>query len=143
MLPLHPLPLLQVITSAPGHPILQEVLHMMINRARQGFNVSYEHMVHHHTGPGIWTQAVARALGLQSHSARDIARAVWTEPAAYRRAHAMGACVVAASFWGDTVPQNARNLYWSRESIRDELYPSWIKERDKLLRDAGVASETQ
>lgn len=123
---------MQVIASVAGHPILNEVIHLILARAKQGFNVSDEHMVHYHTGPAIWTEAILNVLGLQGLNATAAATAVWTDPAAYSKARSLGVCVVAASFWGTRYAQNTRHMYGSL-NFKEQGYPRWREERNVLL----------
>ncbi|KAL4855480.1 Initiation-specific alpha-1 [Chlorella vulgaris] len=44
------------IMSAPKHPVLRAVLELIIQRAKDGVDVTYEHFVHKHTGPGKASQ---------------------------------------------------------------------------------------
>jgi mannosyltransferase OCH1-like enzyme len=66
-----------VIASVPDHPILRAVLHAALKSLEGGVKCAYEHMVHAHTGPGVWTEGIRNALGLpDSANAADIAKAV-------------------------------------------------------------------
>lgn len=88
-------------------------------------------MVHHHTGPGIWTEAILNTLNLQGLNATAAATAVWTDAEVYSRARSLGVCIVAASFWGTRYAQNTRHMYGSL-NFKEEGYPRWRQERGVL-----------
>ena len=46
------------MAAAPGHPILKKIIEVMLDRWREGIRYHYEHMVHHHTGPGVVTKGI-------------------------------------------------------------------------------------
>jgi hypothetical protein len=85
----------------------------------------------------VFTEAVSISLGLPaSLTAAGITKAVWTDPAVYRRARGLGVCIVANSFWSHPIsPQNVKNLFGST-TFKDKWYPSWIDERREVLKNA-------
>jgi inositol phosphorylceramide mannosyltransferase catalytic subunit len=60
------------IVATPGHPVLAEVLHLIEKRFQSGIDTTYEHFVHKHSGPGIWTDAIRKVLGLSDLTAKEI-----------------------------------------------------------------------
>jgi inositol phosphorylceramide mannosyltransferase catalytic subunit len=60
------------IAAAPGHAAMKAVLKLILQRARAGIDTSYEHFVHKHTGPGVWTDAICEVLGLPNKCAAEI-----------------------------------------------------------------------
>eukprot|EP00775_Hariotina_reticulata_P005666 gene5666-5903_t len=134
---------MKTLASVPRHPVLRQVITHIISKAQRGINTTFEHFVHHHTGPGVFTEAVGSALGLLGHTAADIAKAVWTCPAVYRRARALGVCIMAHSFWSHPIsPQNVKNLFGSA-TFRDKWYPSWTEERRDMLKKAVITMSRQ
>jgi mannosyltransferase OCH1-like enzyme len=128
-----------VIASVSGHPILHATLHAALQSLEGGVQCAYEHMVHAHTGPGVWTEGIRNALGLPGHaSAADIATAVWTDASVYQRAREMRACIVAADFWGGKQAQNANNKY-SSSWKEGSPFGSWTKERQQLQKRTKAA----
>eukprot|EP00775_Hariotina_reticulata_P009388 gene9388-biopygen11258 len=130
------------LASAPGHPVLRHVITRVVQGAKQGINATYDNVVHQHTGPAVFTVAVADALGLAGHqSAVSIAKAVWTNATIYKRARALGLCIADKSFFAG---QNARNLYGSQFFNTTE-YPSWLQEHaaNKMLMLASSNSKPQ
>lgn len=127
-----------LIAAAPGHPIVRAALSIALRSVEDGFDCGYEHMVHEHTGPAVWTRAFGDVLGLgQDATAAQISKAAWTDPAVYKRARALKVCVVAYTFFGsrwagkaNTTAQNAENLYSS--TWEDGPNKSWLKEREKV-----------
>lgn len=102
---------MQVIASVPGHPVLASVIQLVLQRAAGGFDATFDHMVHKHTGPAVWTDAIRMVLQLPPKAdAGAIARAAWTQNRVYRRARALGVCIMAASFFGGDHAQSAKNL---------------------------------
>jgi len=125
-----------IIAAAPGHPILQAALQSALRNAGQGFDCTYAHMVHGHTGPAVWTSAFVEVLGLpRETNAAGIARAAWTNATVYQRARELGVCIVAPTFWGapgNSTAQNARNWYSSQWSKGHPNTP-WLKDKDQLV----------
>jgi alpha 1,6-mannosyltransferase len=134
-----------IIAAAPGHPLMRSVLQASLRSVQDGFRCSYEHMVHAHTGPGIFTQGIREGMGLPDHySAADIARAAWTNATVYQRAREMRVCFVAGEFWGDYgqhKAQNAKNHFSSLwEGGNSTTTPSWTLERQQLVKKWASAS---
>jgi mannosyltransferase OCH1-like enzyme len=130
-----------IIAAAAGHPVLRSAMQIALESMRDGFDCTYEHMVHAHTGPAVWTQAIADVLGLdRSTSAHDITVAAWTNAAVYQRARQLRVCIVAPTFWGapfpyNTTAQNAQNLYSSQWG-RGAPNTPWVKERQHVIATA-------
>ena len=59
------------IAASPGHPALKGVIDLMMSRLK---NPNYDmlHMVHHHTGPAMFTQGVLDGLGLENLSRKNL-----------------------------------------------------------------------
>lgn len=135
-----------IIAAAPGHPVLRSVLELAMRSVEHGVNCTYEHLVHQHTGPGIFTQAFRQVLGLpDGTSAAGIAQAAWTNTTVHQRARQLRICIVASTFWGapephDTSAQNAQNLYSSSWKAGNPNGRSWVQEREQLLKAAAAAS---
>ena len=135
------------IASVPGHPVLRATLQRALRSLQQGMKCADKHVVHTHTGPGIWTAGLRDALGLTnaSYTAADVSRAVWTDPVVYRRARSMRLCVVAPDFLGQpgsTPAQNAQNHYSSQWGDAAPNKP-WIVERDQLAKAVSNTSATE
>jgi alpha 1,6-mannosyltransferase len=125
--------------SVPGHPVLRSVLHVALRSLEGGMQCAYDHMVHAHTGPGVWTEGIRKALGLPDKFRRagDVARAAWLDPEVYQRARELRLCIVARDFFGKVkgskVPaQNVQNMYSSKWKDEGPNTP-WIRERARLV----------
>ena len=46
-----------------GHPALKKMIELIVARAGEGIDLAYEHFVHRHSGPGIFTDGIRRWLG--------------------------------------------------------------------------------
>jgi alpha 1,6-mannosyltransferase len=128
-----------IIAAAPGHPLIRSVLQAALRSVQDGFRCSYEHMVHVHTGPGVFTKGIREGLGLPDHyNAADIARGAWTNATVYQRARELGVCFVAGDFWGDyggKKAQNAKNHFSSQwGGGNSTTIPSWTTERQQLVK---------
>lgn len=72
------------IMAKPEHPVLTRVIGLVLERASRGVDTNYQHFVHYHTGPGVWTDALrlyldiaeteppSDAYGYPNDDARDI-----------------------------------------------------------------------
>lgn len=118
------------IASRPGHPALRTVLDLIARRALEGpVDTSDKHFVHHYTGPGVWTEAIATVLGFaSSSSSASIYRAVWTDARARQRAEDLGMTMVHANFFHGV---NVFHRYGSITS-KDAGYVSWTQERERV-----------
>lgn len=123
--------------SVPGHPVLRSVLHVALRSLEGGMQCGYAHMVHVHTGPGIWTEGIRNALGLPDDlSAGEVARAAWLDPEVYQRARELRLCIVASDFFGDVQgfkvsAQNVKNMYSSQWKDEPPNTP-WVLEKARL-----------
>lgn len=123
--------------SVPGHPVLRSVLHVALRSLEGGMQCGYDHMVHAHTGPGVWTEGIRKALGLPDHfSAGDVARAAWLDPEVYQRVRELRVCIVASDFFGDVpgtkvTAQNVQNMYSSQWKEEPPNTP-WVLEKVRL-----------
>ncbi|KAF6263852.1 hypothetical protein COO60DRAFT_1664714 [Scenedesmus sp. NREL 46B-D3] len=134
------------IASVPGHPVLRSTLHLALQSLQQGVKCQYDHMVHLHTGPGVWSAGLRHALGLpDNHSAADIARAAWTDAVVYQRAREMRLCIVASEFFGGVMPQNVKNHYSSQWVDSEARNASWLVAMAQLgerLKSAAASTPT-
>lgn len=48
--------------ASPGHPVLQRVLDLIVERFQKGIDYSNEHFVHEHSGPAVWTDAIREIM---------------------------------------------------------------------------------
>ena len=116
-----------MIASEPHHPILAEVIELMVKRAKNHRLYEIDGFVHVLTGPAVWTAAIARFLGLsESLSAADIGKAAYNDPTTKERVKEFGICIVLPSFWGGDSAVNAKNMYGS-QNFHDK-YASWLDE---------------
>jgi len=110
------------IVSEPRHPILKKVIELIVEKARSGFDTTYEHFVHDYTGPGIWTRAVNASLGFpENEKALNV----------YKNRHTFtgnGVRLEDDKFFSG---KNVNNLYGSTQF--GDGYISWTTERDALL----------
>jgi hypothetical protein len=122
-----------MIASVPGHPVLRSTLHVALKSLEEGVRCDYAHMVHAHTGPGVFTQGIRIALELPGHyTAADMARAVWTDAGVYQRARDLRLCIVAPEFLGGGVPaQNVKNHFSSQWKGEVPNVP-WVLAKERL-----------
>ena len=59
---------LQAFASIGNHPLLKLVVELILERSEGGIDPRDENFVHWHTGPGAWTSAIAKFLGLGGES---------------------------------------------------------------------------
>ena len=78
---------------------------------------------------GVWTAAIATVLGFEENAtSKSILRAVFSDPAAYKRAHDLGVCLVGYDVFNKV---NVQNLYGSQNF--GDGYVKWIDERTKHM----------
>ena len=78
---------------------------------------------------GVWTAAIATVLGFEENTAsRDVFRAVFSDPAAFKRARDLGVCLVGSDAFNNA---NVQHLYGSQHF--GEGYVRWIDERKKHM----------
>jgi len=119
--------------AVPGHPVLKAVIDLVVRECEKGIDLSDEHFVHRHTGPGIWTRAIHQTLGYPpEQKARHTYTLYQTQPEHRRRFDAMGIRLEDRPFF---YSQMVRNLYGSTQ-FTDDGYVSWTDQRDQLLRAA-------
>lgn len=111
--------------AAPGHPLFRTAVERIVRLAwaEGGVDTRFEHFVHKHTGPGIWTEAVSDVL--TGGDATLNARPLWE-----RFGHDTGKAGIVlqpyAFFNGGVV----RNLYGS---VRfGDGYVQWVSQRDAM-----------
>lgn len=116
------------ILSAPQHPILANVIRLIVDDAMNGIQMDDEHFVHRHTGPGIWSRAIHQTLGFpEDQKAIDTYRQYTKGDSRFKR---YGVRLEDQSFFaGD----NVRNLYGSTQF--GDGFASWTNERDKLYKE--------
>lgn len=126
------------IAAVAGHPVLRAALEVALRSVKDGFDCTYEHMVHAHTRPAVWTQAFRDVLGLRGVASKaDIVGSVWTNSTMFQRACDLRICIVAPTFWGgpyphNTTAQNAQNLYSSQWDKGNPNIP-WVTERQQVI----------
>lgn len=115
------------IVSVPKHPILKNVINMIVQLCKLGIDISDEHFVHKYTGPGIWTKAINHTLGFKPEQ-KSITTWDYSKQAKYKpKFLKLGLKLESKSFFnGD----NVKNLFGSTQF--SDGYDSWTKERDKL-----------
>jgi len=116
------------IAGTKGHPILKQAIELIIERGKNGINKSVKDFVHYHTGPGVWSAAVAKSLGLdENKQAIEILKMVWTNKEIGKKARDMRLCLMSQGFFNG---QNVKNHYASQMKIDDGTYTSWLKESE-------------
>lgn len=122
----------QAFAGVAGHPMLRRVLELIIQRAKDGIDVSNGHFVHFHTGPAAWTDAIRSYLGYDYKErwpgADVVIKEVWSNPIMYRLARSVGICLMDWWFYdGDTSETRVRHLFASQKFDKSE-YTSWLTE---------------
>lgn len=109
-----------------GHPALESIINLIVERAANGIDTANEHFVHHHTGPGIFRDGVKRWLGLPEESIAGLVRrsAEGALPPGTR-------ILDARAFDGGYVKHFFASEHWPDD------YASWKKEREILQADAA------
>jgi len=119
------------IASVAGHPILKMVIEMIVNECSNGIDLSDEHFVHKYTGPGIWTRAINKVVGLPEGQQAIDTWKVYNNPKTQIRFKNLGIHLESKRFFNG---ENVRNLYGSVKFGND--YHSWTKERQKLVEES-------
>lgn len=116
------------IASVSGHKVLKTVIDMIVSEFNKGIDLTNEHFVHKHTGPGIWTRAINKTLGLNvDQKAIDTWR-LYQDPKHKSKFTKLGIRLESRDFFNREYVQN---LYGSTQ-FKDDNYTSWIAERDKI-----------
>jgi mannosyltransferase OCH1-like enzyme len=110
------------VAASPGHPALGRALEIIEQRARAGSDTAYEHFVHRHTGPGVWTDAIREWLGLEGMSPTEIYQN-YSNHAAERGIQILPAW----SFERELVRHD-----FGSATYRGDGYASWVDERKRL-----------
>lgn len=124
--------------SAPGHPILQRTLELIIHRGRHGISFENEDFVHYHTGPAVFTTAIIDVLFQNfpvnySRNAIQSFRDVWNMPdVQYHVRSTLKACIVGTSFFKNDVAQNLYASQWSDDEINGS-FSSWVQDVHKII----------
>jgi mannosyltransferase OCH1-like enzyme len=108
--------------AAPGHTCLDAVMELLIERAAGGIDTSYEHFVHFHTGPGVWTDAITASLGSDESDMIALSRRNDLP-----RARDLGVCILDWRYFNGF---KVRHLFGSR--TWGGGYGRWIEERERL-----------
>ena len=58
--------------AQPRHPVLEQVLELIVERWQQGVDLSQPYLTHYLTGPGIWTQVIANHFDFANANAQKI-----------------------------------------------------------------------
>jgi mannosyltransferase OCH1-like enzyme len=116
------------IAAESGHPVFDLVLRLIVERARPGIDLSSEHFVHEHTGPGIWTRAMRQILNLENLPVAEIYQK-------HRNAAALAGIRILPM---GTFERGLVRHAFGSIAFRGEGYASWTEERDSLnLRHKG------
>lgn len=122
------------LASVPGHPLLQNVIELIIERGKNGILVQ-ENFVHYHTGPAVFTDAIIGAFLGADHigniKAGALFNKVWTDPAYQAKAKEYRACFMGVDFFNTGVVQNHFASQWTEEN---EAFSSWREDADIILK---------
>ena len=116
------------IVSSPGHPILKMVIDMVVTEFQNGIDINYEHFVHKHTGPGIWTKAINTTLGFKPDQKAIDTWKCYHNPKFKNKFEKMGIRLESKDLFSR---EYVKNLFGSTQ-FKDG-YESWITEKKKLL----------
>ena len=111
--------------AEPGHPALEQIIALMVERAAAGIDTAYEHFVHKHSGPGIFTDGIRQWAGQPEAGPRQL-----VEASAGGRLEAGVRVLDSSAFRGRYVKHFFASLSWPED------YASWRKERE-ALKDGG------
>jgi len=116
------------LASVPRHPLFKAVLDAIVRTAREGIDVSNEHFVHKHTGPGIWTRAIHEFLGypIEQKAQHTFHLYQTTDRDRFQK---WGIRLEDRAFFSRKV---VKNLYGSTQF--SDGYVSWMEQRDALRR---------
>ncbi len=112
------------IASDAGHPVLAMVLEMIVARWQSGPDLSHSSITHYLTGPGVWTDAIAKHLHFSGRSAREI----YTRFAQQDTSLQM---LDEHAFTRDLVMHHFGSNHWSKSN----QYVSWVTEEGRLQRE--------
>ncbi len=110
--------------SVPGHPCLDAVVDLLIERAAGGIDTTYEHFVHFHTGPGLWTDSIRSTLEFDEQDMISLSKRK-----DLLRAHELKVRILDRRYFNGL---KVRHLFGSR--TWGGSYGRWIEERGKLLK---------
>ncbi len=106
--------------TAPGSALTAHALDLVMERWHEGIDTSRKHFVHHHTGPGLWTDAVRRLFGAEGD-----ARTVYRE--------CVGTCANVQLLDADALNGRLVRHHYGSQHWRDEAkYGSWLDDRERL-----------
>ena len=116
------------LASVPRHPLYKAVLDAIVSTAEEGIDVSNEHFVHKHTGPGIWTRAIHEFLGypIEQKAQHTFHLYQTTDRLRFQK---WGIRLEDRTFFSRKV---VKNLYGSTQF--SDGYVSWMEQRDALRR---------
>lgn len=111
------------IASVAKHSLLATVLEMIVARWQDDPDLSRPNLTHYLTGPGIWTEAIARYSGATIGSAHDI-----------YRAHQDNNNTLSLSLLNEQAFNNqfVRHHYGSTTWRESDNYVSWTSQSSKL-----------
>lgn len=122
------------LVSVPRHPLFEYVLTLIVEEAQRGVDVSQEHFVHQHTGPGMWTRAIHQFLGFpKEQKAQHTYRLFQTTERA--RFEKWGIRLESERFFSKEM---VKNLFGSTQF--GDGYVSWMVQRDALTRQTRDSS---
>jgi len=104
-----------------AHPALGGLIELMVRRAADGIDTGYEHFVHKHSGPGIFTDGIRAWTGRMDEGPRELvaASSAGELPEGLR-------VLDAAACNGRYVKHFFASVSWPED------YASWRKEREAL-----------
>lgn len=114
------------MAAVPGHRAFEKVLQLIVARALPGIDINYEHFVHWHTGPAVWTAGICAELGLPLTKSSAIFQNHRREATAHRIQ-----ILPAGTFNGSLVSHAFGSKYYSKYD-----YVRWLDERDRIKKQA-------
>ena len=107
--------------AEPGHPALGHLIELIVKRAAEGIDTGYEHFVHRHSGPGIFTDGIRQWLGRPDAAPPGLV----ADCSAGRLSEGVR-ILEATAFNGRHVKHFFASVSWPAD------YASWRKEREAL-----------
>jgi len=112
------------LAATPKHPALKEVIDLVVARYQEGVRTDYEHFVHYHTGPEVFTTGIHRYASRTSTSCKlnpNSSNQPWVTLGTHM-------CFLSEGQWRNVI----WNQYGSSNGAYKTYFGSWLDERDKI-----------
>jgi hypothetical protein len=115
--------------ATPKHPALKEVIDLIVARYQEGIKLDYQHFVHYHTGPGVFTNGIHKYASRTSTSCESMPACPGIMPGHAWMTTGTRMCFLSEGSFSQVV----HNRFGSRDANFTKEFGSWTKERDDLV----------